>query len=185
MTSAGPSHLSIAAGALYCAVAALCWVARMRAIKRHQTGADGWKWTACCGLFILLAISRWLDLEHGAHDAVRTMLERGGLYGGRYALQAPLAVLAVLGATLVGYRWMGRWKMVRAQPPGKYLLIAQIAAFGMIALVSLRAISWHYTDVLLYGWRLNWVLDPLCALVVVWAALKYRAAAGPGTNHPQ
>lgn len=176
MISTGSSPLSMAAAALYCGVAVLCWLAGSRAAKLRQNGTGRWQWTACCSLFILLALSRWLQAEHHLHDMVRALSIHTNSYDYRQKLQAPLAVILALLALLGAGVWVRRWKSTKAKAPERWLLVAHAAAMAMMLLVFLRVISWHATDTLLYGLRLNWVLDPLSAMVAGWAALKYRTA---------
>ncbi len=97
--------------------------------------------------------------------------------------EVPLAVLAMLCSVLVAWYWLNRWLVVRNYQSGRYLHIAQAAAAGMIALICLRMISWHQSDLLLYGWRLNWIIDPALSLIVGWSALRYRAVTKI-SNHP-
>lgn len=184
MTSSGPSLLSVTAGVFYCVVAVLCCMAAARAAHAGQTAPDRRQWIVCCSLFILFAISRWLDLEHGVHDAVRALFEKGGLYHLRQAIQVPLAALAMLCSVLAAWYWLKRWLVVRNYQSGRYLHIAQAAAAGMIALICLRMISWHQSDLLLYGWRLNWIIDPALSLIVGWSALRYRVVTKI-SNHPE
>ncbi|MEP0473064.1 MAG: hypothetical protein ABJQ41_10395 [Marinomonas sp.] len=49
--------------------------------------------------------------------------------------------------------------------------LAQISAIAMLCLIALRVISFHATDQLLYGMRLNWVIDPALTLAVAGAAI--------------
>lgn len=109
------------------------------------------------------------------HDAIRTAFDRHGLYENRQAVQIPLAVLAVLGGVFAAWYWIKHSKVRHHGGRHKYLLIARAAVLGMLALVCVRVISWHRTDVYLYRWGLNLLADPGLTLLVGWAALRYRA----------
>lgn len=185
---AGPSYLSVTAGFLYCAVAVLCWLAARGARHGGQPMRAIWHWRACFSLFILLALSRWLAVEEWLRQFLRLQFGAHSAYADRQIYQLPLA-FAVMAATAWLIWWRGRPRQAGvAAPANRHILQAQRAIIGMGMLICLRVLSWHQTDLLLHGLRLNWVIDPALSIWVGWSAWQYRRALASGAarvNRPR
>ena len=139
------------------------------------------QWVVIACLFVVLAISRWFSIEDRADDWLRDLARSRQLYDGRTVWQGPLTVmivgLAMAGAAL-GVRQISATGRTAAH---RFLVIARLAAFAMIALIIVRLISMHPVDSLLYGdFRLNWLIDMGITLAVGWAAWRWCGAYRSG-----
>lgn len=172
-----PSSLSLAACAVYFAVAVLCW----RAIGAAKTAGHGngqaRLWSFLAVLFILLAVSRMLMVEELAHKTLRGLLEAEGAYSSRRDWQAPLSAFALVAlAAAVAWIWQDS-RRLDGTPKAFYLFLGKLAGLAMLGLVALRLISFHAVDSLLYGGpHLNWVIDMGASLVAGYAAWRYRVS---------
>jgi len=74
--------------------------------------------------------------------------------------------------------WFYRTVRKRRSRPGIAVMVALGSAGGMIFLLMLRMVSFHPIDRLLYGLKLNWVVDIGTSLAVLGAALYYVTRRG-------
>ena len=158
---------------IYLAVALACSAAALGARRRSAHDAEVFGWFGCGTFFIGLAALRFFEVEERTRAALRLLARAAGAYDGRAAVQLPLAVMtlaALLLAALFIRRVLRKGNSTRASWS---LRLALLGAAGFIPLYSLRIISWHATDALLYGGRvhLNWLIDLGLAALAGGAAL--------------
>jgi hypothetical protein len=169
-----PSILSLIASSIYGLVLLSCIVAAVTAKDLRQPPSHMRTWLILAAFFLALAILRVLAVEEWLRDSLRAWLRESGSYRDRRSFQAPLAaalvcILAAAGGWYL-YRLMrglrGRRNVIQA--------ICLMAVLAMLFLISLRLISFHAIDVLLYGpLKLNWVVDLGASLVVLGGAIQY------------
>lgn len=167
-----PTALSLAAAVIYIGVSVLCVVTWASASKGSaKASRSRYGWLVIAGLFVCLALSRILVVEDRFDEYLRKLARESGAYEGRTAWQGPLSVIAILLVLLVVPLLARAWARSRGNRQGQALAIAQLAAFAMLGLITLRLISFHPVDSLLYGGlRLNWWLDVGLSLLVGFAA---------------
>lgn len=174
------SPMSMAAIGLYLAVLVACLLAARAAIAGARALRDGRRgdvahWLALAALLALLAAFRLLEgedlIRHGARGAMVGM----GNYGGRRAVQVPLAVAALLAGIGCGWLFVRRWRAARPGSRARPVLVARFAALAFAPLYGLRLVSLHQTDRLLYDGPLplNWILEGLICVALAGAALAY------------
>lgn len=176
----GPSLFSLVAGFAYLLVVGACLAAQNAARNSSRPRGERLAWLLIAVLFVLLAVSRWLNIEARLHDFVREAMRSDGLYDGRREVQAPLAAAAVV--AVAGLVWLlassrphkGEDRLVRRSN------LARIGAAAMIGLVGLRLISFHNLDAILYRLRLNWFADMGATALVAVCAVSYVAVARSG-----
>lgn len=174
MASEYPSLLSLSAAVVYLVIVAACLFAARTAFRFRQPPAH-WKiWVAIALVFALLAGLRAMGAEEALRDALRDTLRSGGLYAQRRDIQLPIAVIAVLSGTALGALVLGLLSR-RLRGMREFTLFGATAAvMGMALLMTLRIISLHQIDVLLYGpLKLNWVGDIGISLTVLAMAALY------------
>lgn len=164
-------------GAAYYGVVFLACILGFRAAR----GAPNWHlavWGALVILFAALIVWRVLSLEDILRTELRDLLRGSHAYGQRRGLQLVLAGgLALIGAIAATVAI----RMVRTLIRGRrdrFCFIALLSGGAMLGLVLLRLISWHATDLLLFGpLKLNWFLDLGLATSVAACALLYATRA--------
>lgn len=175
-----PSALSMIAAILYCGVAAAAVLAQSRAVIQRQVYWHGWAWALIAGLFVLLAVMRVMGVEEWLRGDLRDVLYEKNFYESRRALQGPLfAILTLVSATSFAFLVY----LIRKGVEGRRnvaVLIAFGCAGGMLVLMSLRIVSLHSVDVLLYGsllgpLKLNWLLDGALSLAIFACSVRYRS----------
>lgn len=151
-------------------------------LESGRRGPSNWHakaWAGLAVLFLLLAASRIAGAEEWLRDSVRAWLRAQDQYRGRREVQslAGAAIVAV-GAAIFAV-WFYRTVRNRRSRRGIAAMIALGSGGGMIFLIVLRMISFHPIDRLLYGFKLNWVIDIGTSLAVLGAALYCLRVSGP------
>jgi hypothetical protein len=103
-------------------------------------------WSALSGLMFLLCLNKILDLQSLITIAFRQMARSENWYQNRQSLQATFVLIAVAGGVicvgLSAFVLRGRWNQRG---------LACFAAIFLIALVTIRMVSYHKVDRFLYG----------------------------------
>jgi hypothetical protein len=133
-------------------------------------------WWVGTALFTVLALSRLSGWEATLQSELRESLFADGTYADRRATQAPLIaglILLVAGLLALSIFRSGRLPLhIRAGDPTRWAMAGMIAMAG---LVTLRIVSLHATDALLYGpLHLNWFVDIGATLLVLAGAVRFR-----------
>jgi hypothetical protein len=137
------------------------------------------------GFFLLLLAMRLAGTEELARSSLRRLLHVEGAYAGRRRVQGLVVVGAlVAGASLIGFL------ALRAQPAvarsagrARAMRLARVGVAALAALITVRMISLHAIDRLLYrGPHLNWVIDVGATLLVTAAALAYTRTSAAATH---
>lgn len=168
------SVFNLLAVALYLLVAVSALAAGGTGMLLRQAHWHWQVWVTIGLLFVALATLRGLGLEDQWQDAMRASLRAEGTYAERRDLQRPIAavLIALAGAIafFIVYRGFSRVRGRR----NVAALVAATSAFSMVALVTLRLVSLHPVDALLYGpFKINWLVDIGSSLVVLGAAGYY------------
>lgn len=170
----GPSILSTAASGLYACVAAACLAAAISARVLRQPPGHFWTWLLLALFFAALIALRLFDTEEMVRSSLREALRAEGSYRERRSFQKPIVALilaiAGIGGLLLMYRLSrnirGRRNIAR--------VVAMAAAIVMLLLMTLRMVSLHAVDALLYGpAKFNWLVDIGASFTVVLAGLYY------------
>ncbi len=153
---------------VYLATAVLCVRARVAAGEKALGRGDRLVWLGATLFFCILALMRIFALEDAIRDVLRAALIRDDAYAERHGFQSVLAaslLLAMFAGSILTWRIMHNRKWDRTM---------RWAIFGIIVmtgLVTLRIISFHATDALLYGpLHLNWFIDMGATVLTGWAA---------------
>ncbi|MEO1488485.1 MAG: hypothetical protein AAFR88_03475 [Pseudomonadota bacterium] len=171
-----PTLLGLAAIGLYGCVSLTCLFALAQGAWHNQRLGHVAVWTVLVLLFALLAIWRFFGIEEALRDLLREWLRDQGSYSSRRSLQRPLAG-ALIGLAAVGAMvWFYRAAQAVRGRRSVALVVAMASAAAMIALVLLRLISLSPVDQVLYGLKLNWVLDIGLSLTALGAAVFYARA---------
>lgn len=179
------TNLSLFGVFFYAITAALC-LAAVRAVRVHSRAERHFaNWLVIALFFFVLMILRGFMVEDWTEQTLRRALKAGQLYQERRELQAALAAglatLSVLAAGFAGYRAIKRVE----NRCDIVVLIANAASLAMLALLGLRLLSYHTIDALLYGTRLNWIIDIGATISVAVSALlylKFSAASKPSVK---
>jgi hypothetical protein len=178
----------------YALAAVLCW----RAATRHRsspgfeegqvpqlvkpgvlTSATG-LWIGLTGLFVVLAISKQLDLQSWLVSIGRAVARSEDWYERRRIVQAIFIIAVAAGglAVLPALAWLTRrtWRTTG---------LAVVGATFLITFILIRAASLHHIDQLLarkvVGVRLSWALElGAIACVAIGAFNVQRAESGRG-----
>jgi UDP-N-acetylmuramyl pentapeptide phosphotransferase/UDP-N-acetylglucosamine-1-phosphate transferase len=182
MVHVAPSMLSLVAAAAYVAVAVACLLGATLARRHRQPPAHWRTWIVIALVFLLLAAMRGSGLEELIRQSLRDLLRLEGVYYERRSYQRWLAVAVILGIS--GLFAAGLWWQLRKTRARRStaLLAAQASTLVMVMLVSLRIVSLHQVDQLLYGpIKLNWFADLGASLATFAAAVIYvRVLVGSG-----
>lgn len=170
----GPSMLSLVASGLYASVVLACLAAAFTARGSRQLHGHVWTWLLLALFFALLVALRLLDIEEIVRNGLREAMRADGSYGARRGFQTPIvaAILAIAGTggLVLLYRLSRNVKGRR----NKARTVAMVAALAMLFLMTLRMISLHAVDALLYGpIKINWLVDLGSSLTVMLGALYY------------
>jgi len=153
------------------AVAVLCIVADQYALSANPRPVVNnrlWRW--CAALLLLLALADWLHAEYTLVDWLRDTARGEGWYALRRPAQLLILALALPVVILANLR------LLRLVSCGHSASAQKTAIFGMsllLALLSLRLVSLHYTDQLLNAHLLG-------ASVGRWLGLAARALIAVG-----
>lgn len=158
---------------IYAVVVLVSATAWFTALRRKQQPWHARCWLLLAVFFVLLLLSRYFQLEEILRDALRASLRSSNEYGHRRDFQRPLVAAIVGIGALVACWWF--YKLARTVRGRRNFAVMAglVGAFGMAFLISLRMVSLHAIDALLYGLRLNWVADIGLSLMVAAAAAFY------------
>lgn len=174
MPSDGPSLLSMSAAGFYAVVVAVCLIAAGTAGRLRQPSSHWQTWATIALIFAVLAAMRMIGLEETLRDALRELLRVEMTYDTRRSFQRPLAAAVIVVATAIAAIVLVRRARVVKGRRNIVLLIAAASGLAMALLMTLRIISLHQVDAVLYGpLKLNWVADIGASLVVLVAAVLY------------
>jgi hypothetical protein len=170
----GHSILNLAASGIYGCVVMMCLAAALTAHRSRQMPRHVWTWLLLALFFAALVALRLFEVEEAVRDSLRAAMRAEGSYDQRRDIQRPIvaAIIVLACASTLGllYRTTrivrGRRNVAR--------VAALVAALAMLVLMTLRMISLHAIDALLYGpVKLNWVIDLGASLAVLGAAAYY------------
>lgn len=162
--------LSIAGIGLYILAAIGCLAVTLMLRQAPEKKGEMWIWLSVALGFLAFAASRFWQIEARLTAALKSYFMAHGDYAARQSWQAPLASLVLVVCVAVSlwvYFKFRRRKNVILTPVD----LAGLALLSMLALIILRIISLHAIDQILFGWRLNWVLDPGFTIMAMGASL--------------
>jgi hypothetical protein len=176
-----PNYIAIV---IYIVCAAAAAVTARFTSRRGLPHRDRLNWWGMACLLIFMAFSRVVGFEHRFSDYFRSLAHLNGVYNDRRELQKPLvAIILVSVAAGVGYTLNRELKKGTTHPAARMVFISQIAATILIVLMTLRMISLHSIDALLYSRgpaRLNHILDLGSCIAIAACASYYRWTLRPG-----
>ncbi|MFC3100240.1 hypothetical protein [Altererythrobacter lauratis] len=166
--------MTILAAILYVLVAACALFAAHNAGRLHMGAVDRRVWLVVAAAFGIFVVLRLAGVEEILRDHMRDMLRSGGVYDERRDIQKPLAALAFVVVGAMGWLALRSWPGTRSRSR-ICIWIACWATAGFAPLYTLRILSLHAVDVLLYRGpvRLNWVLDGALSVLAGGAAVAY------------
>lgn len=170
------STLGLVAAGLYLLVAVAASSAALLAKWRKQQSWHLYSWLALAGFFVLLAALRLLGFEELLRAELRESLRSSATYGNRQDYQRPIvAGFTVIAA--IATSWLAS-RTIRLAKGRRNIAVVTgvVGGLAMVFLITLRLISLHPIDALLYGpAKLNWIGDiGLSCLVGGAAAFYYR-----------
>lgn len=124
--------------------------------------------------FCVLMASRLFNLEDLLREILRDIMRENGLYESRANLQLPIVLFSLVIAGAAGF-WLCFRIAQRLKRSNDYAVSLAIAAgMGLAFLYTLRIISLHVMDRLLYGpLKLNWIGDMGASILTFGCALYY------------
>lgn len=151
-----------------------CLFALTTALKQRQVRWHVASWMLLAGLFAGLAIMRAFAIEELVRDDLRFLLRAEGAYEDRHALQGMIFAALFVSAAAIGGFWFFR---VTRTIQGRRNIASTLANAGgavLLFLVTLRIVSLHSVDQLLYGpLKLNWVIDLGASTLVLGCGIYY------------
>lgn len=161
-------------GVFFYAITAALAIGAARSAKMQGRGAKHFtNWLIIAVFFLCLMAMRGLAIEDWTEDSLRRALKTGQIYQDRREMQAALAA-GLASVSLIAAAFAARAAIRKIEDRGDMiLLVANAASLAMAALVGLRLLSYHTIDALLYGLRLNWVIDIGSTVAVAVCALLY------------
>ena len=166
--------LSMAGAGLYLLASMTCILAGSVQGQVTDKKRKKWFWFVIAVAFVLLAVSRIFGIE----EAISLGLKAEFIAKEEYSQRRGWQRWFVAGALLIAAGfcfWLLRRSIFRKSPGSWRQNLVILAVIGLGTIVLLRIISFHATDKLLYGLRLNWILDPgLTLLVIAMALLTVR-----------
>ena len=165
-------------GVFFYAITAAFGFAAARSVRLHRrTNGHFVNWLVIAGFFLFLMALRGFLIEDWTEQTLRRALKTGQLYEERRELQAALAAgLATVSLIAVGFAVRRAIQRVEDRLDWT-VLVANGASLAMAGLVGLRLLSYHTIDEILYGLRLNWIIDVGATLAVTLSALLYMRFA--------
>jgi hypothetical protein len=138
-------------------------------------------WLVLCGLLVLLAINKQLDLQTLFTQTARDLLKSVRLYGERRPLQIGfIAFVALVCAGAVSVFFWSARKMFRAR------WLAFVGTVFIFGFVTVRAASFHQVDVFLAarigGMKWNWVLELGGITAVAVSAFRVSPSSMPARS---
>lgn len=174
MPSDGPSLLSLSAAGFYGVIVVVCLFAAASARGLRQPLRHWRNWTIIALLFAALAVIRVTGIEDLLREALREALRADAVYADRRAIQRPLAAAALVAITLLAGFMLWRQSREIKGRRNIAVLVANGSTLVLALLLSLRIISLHQVDSLLYGpIKLNWVIDLGASALVLVSAVSY------------
>ncbi len=134
---------------------------------------------AALGMLGLSAI-RFLALEDVLRGELRLAMASMDIHETRSAFQIPaVAIVCALGLALIWFA-LRRLRTKRASKLEISVVVGKLALIGLIVLLSLRIVSFHAVDTILFTRflgpiRLNWILDIGLATALASAALGFAS----------
>lgn len=174
MIYTAPSTFSLIAACLYGLVVASCLLALGTAAKRRQARWHVLGWFAIAVLFVALGVMRLFAFEDLLREGLRSVIRDEGAYDSRREVQGPVfAALFITAAFFAGF-WFYRTSRAISGRRNVATMIAIGCAFALTFLASLRIVSLHSVDELLYGpLKLNWIIDIGSSVVVLACGVYY------------
>lgn len=170
----GQSILGLSAAGVYLVVMAACLAAALSGASRRQPHGHVRQWFLILGLFAVLLALRAFGLEDGLRRTVRGALWAGDAYASRRDIQRPVAAFVTIVFSAVAFAMTYRFAKGGLGKRNVALGLAGMASLVMVAVVTLRIVSLHQIDELLYGrLKINWIMDLGMSLVVLGSALFY------------
>lgn len=171
------SIMSVAVLWIYIATVVACFGA---AIHGRLSKAPGFNaWTAISMALIVLGAFRLFNGEDFVRNFLRESVRRAGHYDDRTPFQmAALVIAIVLAVALIWLAWR-YWPRARSGRMNQAVAVARLSLLAFLPLYSVRIISLHATDALLYAGpiRLNWVLELGLLVTILAAAVTYQRTA--------
>jgi len=139
-------------------------------------------WLGCSLLLVACLVNKQLDLQLLITNAGRDAFLRLGAYGHRRAFQWG-ALLALSGGTIAV-----AWRLARTlQSIPKPWWLAVLGLCQLLGLILVRAVSLHYTDIVLGTQLLPYVkgyglLELFSLLLVAWAACRALLRPTPSAS---
>ena len=131
-------------------------------------------WLGLAILFLILILLRGLGIEEWLRDAMRDALRSGGNYAERRSTQGVIASIVLVAVGAAGFWWLYRTTQKLRGRRNLATVVALASGSAMAFLLSLRLISLHMIDRLLYGpIKLNWVMDAGTTAIVLASAIYY------------
>lgn len=169
-----PTILNLLASALYLIVACAALYARVTAATSFQPDWNRRIWFGVVVFFLALVAWRLFAVEDLIRTEMREILRGGSAYDGRRDFQSAIAA-AILGLLAVAAFTM--LYRVRRLLRGRRNVVSVAAVIGsgaMLMLIALRLVSFHWVDVILYGYlKVNWLADLGISIGIAWGALYY------------
>lgn len=166
------SQTSLAAIVVYAGVLGICLYAA--SVARSAGGRQGEvrHWLASAGIFASLAIFRLANGEDRVRALGRGAISAAGELADRAVVQVPLAIGVLLAVIVLAWRFARSWQISRRGSRERPVLLSRYALLALVPLYTLRLVSLHQTDWLLYSGpiRINWLLEGGICLVVAGAA---------------
>ena len=172
--------LSLVAATLYLLVSACCIVGAVTAARHRQMPWHLRTWIFVAVLFTVLAVMRVFALEDALREHMRLALYTDRTYEERRSVQIPIVASIMVAVAAVASWW---FFSVVTKVRGRRNIATTIAKFCaavMIVLLTLRLISLHSVDAMLYGGpvRLNWIIDIGASVLVMGSAIAYWRIVG-------
>lgn len=173
------SALHFALGIVGCILYIGVATAAVLAAGASERPEDRRRWAIIAAFFVALAVLRGSGLEYYLTNELRVAMLEQGLYEKRREFQRPLSALAVvLVAGALYFLYLKR--PVRNGSGREWSRFwAWVGITLMLGVITMRLISFHELDRLLYGpVRINWILDLGSSMLVAFAALRFRKVSG-------
>lgn len=171
------TFVSAAGVALYALAVLLAILAARAARHAQRPHSEFVHWLFVAAMFVLFAVLRGFQIEDWLEVTLRSALRAEGVYQDRRLIQTVAAsVIAIFAVVGVGY-WMYQGMRHLADRCHGLVFFARVACFAMIALICLRLVSLHAVDIILYGFRVNWITDVGLTLFVALSAVLYSRLA--------
>lgn len=174
MIQTEPSMLSLITAAFYCLVAFACLLTMASASFRRQSHWHVHSWSALALLFAVLAAMRVFAIEDLLREELRLVLQAEGLYEDRRVLQGPVFAALFITSAAIGGLWTFHVSRTIRGRRNIAAMIAIASGCTLVFLLTLRILSLHSVDQLLYGpLKLNWIIDLGASATVLASGFIY------------